>query len=174
MKRQRYLRRLRKLIKKYGSENVVYFDESGFSSNKGRLSGWAVKGKKLFCNVKGKREKRTNLLMAQRGKEWLAPLVFTGSCTAKTITTWIENFLLKELDKPSIIIMEGLPFGYNAPVHNKKAIRSLLKKYGHALLPLPPYSPDFNPIEQSFGAIKKRREGMPINSNVEDLIMSYS
>ena len=168
MERQKYLRRLRKLIKKYGSENVVYFDESGFVSHKGRLSGWAVKGKKLYTNVKGKREKRTNLLMAQRGKEWLAPLVFTGSCTAKTIMTWIEKFLLKELHKPSIIIMD------NAPVHNKKAIRSLLKKHGHTLLPLPPYSPDFNPIEQSFGAMKKRREGMPINSNVEDLIMSYS
>lgn len=167
MKRQKYLRRLRKLIKKYGSENIVYFDESGFVSHKGRLSGWAVKGKKLFCDVKGKREKRTNLLMAQRGKEWLAPLVFTGACTAKMVNMWIEKFLLKELQKPSIIIMD------NAPVHNKKAIRSLLKKHGHALLPLPPYSPDFNPIEQSFGAMKKRREGMPLDTTVEKLLMSY-
>ena len=54
---------------------------------------------------------------------------------------WLEKFLLKELEKPSIIIMD------NAPVHNKKAIRAFLKK---------------------------RREGMPVNSNIEDLIMSYS
>jgi hypothetical protein len=148
MERQKYLRRLRSLIKKYGSENIVYFDVSGFVSHKGRLSGWAKMGQKLYANVKGKREKRTNLLMAQRGKEWLAPLVFTGSCTGKTVNIWLEKFLLKELQKPSIIIMD------NAPVHNKKAIRSLLKKQGHALLPLPPYSPDFNPIEQSFGAMK--------------------
>jgi hypothetical protein len=168
MERQKYLRRLRSLIKKYGSQNVVYFDESGFVSHKGRLSGWAPKGKKLYANVKGKREKRTNLLMAQRGKEWLAPLVFTGSCTGKTVSTWLEKFLLKELENPSIIIMD------NAPVHNKKAIRSLLKKRGHALLPLPPYSPDFNPIEQSFGAMKKRREGMPITTTVEELVLSYS
>ena len=45
---------------------------------------------------------------------------------------------------------------------------------GHALLPLPPYSPDFNPIEQSFGAMKKRREGMPLDTTVEKLILSYS
>jgi hypothetical protein len=100
MKRQRYLRRLRKLIEKYGSENVVYFDESGFVSHKGRLSGWAVKGKKLYTDVKGQREKRTNLLMAQRKKEWLAPFVFTGSCTGKTVTEWIKEFLLKELKAP--------------------------------------------------------------------------
>jgi len=168
MKRQRFLRRLRKLIKKYGSENVVYFDESGFVSHTGRLSGWALKGRKLYADVKGKREKRTNLLMAQRGKDWLAPFVFTGSCTAKTVNAWLETFLLTELTRPSIVIMD------NAPVHNKKAIRSMLKKHGHALLPLPPYSPDFNPIEQSFGAMKKRREGMPTGTTVETLIMSYS
>ena len=168
MERQKYLRRLRELIKDYGSENVVYFDESGFASHKGRLSGWAVKGKKLYANVKGKREPRTNLLMAQRGKDWLAPLVFTGSCTSKTVIVWLEKFLLKELEKPSIIIMD------NAPVHNKKSIRALLEKHGHALLPLPPYSPDFNPIEQSFGAMKKRREGMPLDTTVEKLILSYS
>lgn len=167
MKRQLFLRRLRKLIKKYGSENVVYFDESGFVSHKGRLSGWAASGQKLYADVKGRREKRTNLLMAQRGKDWLAPFVFTGSCTAELVTKWVELILLQELKKPSIVIMD------NAPVHNKKAMRSMLKKHGHAMLPLPPYSPDFNPIEQSFGAMKKRREGMPIETTVEELVMSY-
>ncbi|MCK4945865.1 MAG: transposase [Alphaproteobacteria bacterium] len=49
----------------------------------------------------------------------------------------------------------------------------MLKKHGHAMLPLPPYSPDFNPIEQTFGAMKKRREGMPIETTVEELVMSY-
>lgn len=101
MKRQKFLHRLRKLIKKYGSENIVYFDESGFVSHKGRLSGWAPAGQKLYIDVKGKREKRTNLLMAQRGKEWLAPFVFTGSCTAKIVTAWLENFLLEELKNPA-------------------------------------------------------------------------
>jgi len=168
MKRQKYLQRLRTLIKKYGADNVVYFDESGFRANTGRLSGWTRKGQKLYCDVKGKREKKTNLLMAQRGKEWLAPFVFTGSCTAKLVIQWVSNMLLKELDKPSIIIMD------NAPVHNKKQLRSLLKKHGHALLPLPPYSPDFNPIEGSFGGMKKRREGMPVETTVEELILSYS
>jgi hypothetical protein len=168
MKRQKFLQRLRKLIKKYGSENIVYFDESGFVSHKGRLSGWAPMGQKLYADVNGKRKKRTNLLMAQRGKEWLAPFVFTGSCTAALVNEWMVKFLLKELGKPSIVIMD------NAPVHNKKTIRAMLKKHGHALLPLPPYSPDFNPIEQSFGAMKKRREGMPIETTVEDLVMSYS
>lgn len=125
-------------------------------------------GQKLYADVKGKREKRTNLLMAKRGKNWLAPFVFTGSCASKTVNTWLENFLIKELEKPSIVIMD------NAPVHNKKVIGDLLKKHGHVLLPLLLYSPDFNPIEQSFGAMKKRREAMPIGTTIEELVMSYS
>jgi transposase len=45
----------------------------------------------------------------------------------------------------------------NAPFHNKNHIRDLLENKGHTLLPLPKYSPDLNPIEQSFAILKKRR-----------------
>lgn len=168
MKRERYQKRLDALVKKYGADNVVYFDESGFKAHTGRLSGWAKRGKKLYADVKGKREKKTNLLMAQRDKEWLSPFVFTGSCTAKLVTQWVKDMLIQELKRPSIIIMD------NAPVHNKKQLRSLLKRHGHALLPLPPYSPDLNPIEGTFGGMKKKREGLHIETTVEDLVMSYS
>ena len=168
MKRQRFLRHLRALLPKYGSDNVVYFDESGFKAHTGRLDGWAARGQKIYGDVKGRREKRTNLLMAQRGKQWLAPLVFKGACTAKMVDAWIKHHLLKELKNPSIVIMD------NAPIHNKKIIRAVLKKHGHVMLPLPPYSPDFNPIEQSFGAMKKRRQSMPSDTTIEQLLMSYS
>ena len=53
MKRQIYLRNLRELIRKYGSDNVVYFDESGFKANTGRLDGWAKRGKKSMLMLRG-------------------------------------------------------------------------------------------------------------------------
>ena len=59
-----------------------------------------MKRQKLYADVKVKREKRTNLLMAQRGKNLLAPFVFTGSCTVKTVDAWIEKFLIRELKNP--------------------------------------------------------------------------
>lgn len=165
MERQKFLRDLRALIPKYGSENIVYFDETGFDPQTHRKHGWAVRGKKIYGDVVGKRQKRINLLMAQRGKAWLAPMLFKGSCEAVTVNTWIEKCLLKELDRPSIIIMD------NAPVHNKKKIRSLLEKQGHTLLPLPKYSPDFNPIEQTFGVLKKRWQFSPKNVPLDSLFM---
>ncbi|MEG3640410.1 transposase, partial [Magnetococcus sp. PR-3] len=47
----------------------------------------------------------------------------------------------------------------------------LLEAHGHKLLPLPPYSPDFNPIEQAFAVLKKRREFAQPPPSIEDLLM---
>ena len=92
-----------------------------------------------------------NLIMAPRKNEWLAPMLFTGSCHTGTVNQWIEKMLLPELTNPSVVIMD------NARFHNKQHINAILEKEGHIMLPLPKYSPDFNPIEQSFATIKKRR-----------------
>lgn len=167
MKRQKFLAKLRILIKQYGSENVVYFDESGFEKEVERSHGWALKGKKIYGDFTGKRYKRTNLLMAQRGKEWLAPMLFEGSCNANIVNVWLEKMLLKELDNPSIVIMD------NAAFHQKAHIRKSLEKHGHILLPLPPYSPDFNPIEQTFGILKRRRQFIGQN-DMDILFLSES
>jgi len=152
MKRASYLAQLRGFFKSHGKENIVYFDESGFEKHSYRPHGWAVRGKKIYGNVSGNNRKDVNLIMAQRGKEWLAPVLFKGSCTAALVNTWLKDFLLKELDEPSVIVMD------NARFHKKSEIRAILKKAGHVLLPLPTYSPDFNPIEQSFAILKKRRQ----------------
>jgi transposase len=95
---------------------------------------------------------RTNLIMAQHGKEWVAPMLFTGSCTHHTVTTWVKEVLLRELQPNSPIIMD------NAPFHNKVDIKAALQDKGHTMLPLPKYSPDFNPIEQTFAIIKRIRQ----------------
>ncbi len=152
MKRQVFLRELRRLIKQHGSDNVVYIDETGFRDHEAvRTNGWAERGQKIYCDIQGKRSTVTNLIMGIRGKEWLAPMVFKRSCIAQTVNAWLEQGLMKELHRPSIIVMD------NAPFHNKPAIRTIAHKYGHTVLFLPPYSPDLNPIEQVFATIKKRR-----------------
>lgn len=62
-----------------------------------------------------------------------------------------RNFPLKELKEPNIIVMN------NAAFHKKSDIKSIVEKAGHVLLPLSPYSPDSNPIEQSFAAKARAR-----------------
>ena len=103
--------------------------------------------------------------MAQRGKEWLAPILFEGMCEAVTVVWWIKEHLLKALTKPSVIVMD------NAPIHPKGKIRKLLEQHGHTLLCLPKYSPDLNPIEQSFAVLKKLWITADRNTKIDNLIM---
>lgn len=161
-----YLRALRSHIQKHGAKNIIYFDESGFTAHVYRPHGWAKRGTKVFGNISGNNYARTNLIMAQRGKEWLAPMLFEGGCCKDVVHTWMEKMLLPELNEPSLIIMD------NARFHDKKALATLLKEKGHSLMPLPPYSPDFNPIEQSFAIIKKRR--IFNNQSLETILMGNS
>ncbi|MBF0284506.1 MAG: transposase [Magnetococcales bacterium] len=55
----------------------------------------------------------------------------------------------------------------NARFHTKENIGSLLEKHGHTLLPPPPYSPDFNPFEQTFAILEKRRPSPPATHSFE-------
>jgi hypothetical protein len=58
---------LRRCIQKYGKENIVCFDESGFENETIRLNGWASRGKRVKGDVSGAgKRRRTNLIMAQR------------------------------------------------------------------------------------------------------------
>ncbi|MCB9982301.1 MAG: helix-turn-helix domain-containing protein [Rhodospirillales bacterium] len=69
MKRAAYLCRLRKLLCAYGSDNIIYFDESGFEEDVRRDAGWAERGIKIYGDVRGGKNTRTNLIMAQRRKK---------------------------------------------------------------------------------------------------------
>ncbi|MDR9900618.1 IS630 family transposase [Aetokthonos hydrillicola Thurmond2011] len=159
------MRTLREWIAKHTSRNVVYFDETGFKAEAIRLQGWAVRGRKIFGDVRGNNRKVLNLIMAQRGKQWIAPMLFEKSCTHQTVNAWVEQVLLPELHEPSLIVMD------NAPFHSKKHIRTLLENKGHTLLPLPTYSPDLNPIEQSFAILKKRR--LSSGLSIQQILSNY-
>lgn len=153
---------------KVGKQNLVYMDESGFAHTAFNPHARAPRGVKVMANKPGNLKKgRTNLIMAQRGQEWLAPVLFTGSCDAKVVEEWLERHLFAELEWPSILVLD------NAPFHRKSVIHGLAQKYGHQALFLPPYSPDFNPIEQSFGLLKRRRLYNPHLSLDELVIGKY-
>lgn len=173
MKRKEFLEKLAAEHRMFGFKNLIYIDETGFDAHCTRDTGWVQKGQKILGLVTGKRKRRTNLIMAQRHaakgsrKEWLAPMLFEGSCTAALVETWIEQCLMTELHEPTIIVMD------NASFHNHKRIQEIVAKDYHYVIPLPPYSPDFNPIENSFGGMKRRRQSLPQDTSIDQLIMSY-
>jgi putative transposase len=163
-----YLRDLRQAVKERGSSNIVYVDESGFESQSYRPCGWAPIGSKVHGERSGNSRPRTNLIAAHRGQEFIAPMTFIGAAHTELVNAWFEKMLIKELRPNSTIIWD------NAKFHSKKRLPALAQRYGHFVLFLPPYSPDFNPIEQDFATIKKHRQFVHQDTTLDDIIKQYN
>ena len=162
-----YLRSLRHIVEDRGSERLVYLDESGFERTSHRTHGWGLRGKKVYGECSGRKHPRTSLISAKRGKKLLAPILFEGNTDSSLFNYWLENHLFKELSPDSTIIMD------NAAFHKTSLTRQLIKEAGHTLLFLPPYSPDFNPIEQDFAIIKRRRRFLPNDTSIDHVLKHY-
>ena len=74
----------------------------------------------------------------------LAPHTYSGTMKAAVFEDWFEEELLKKLPKDHVIIMD------NAAFHKKKVLYQISKKYSQELIFLPPYSPEYNPIEHTW------------------------
>lgn len=70
---------------------------------------------------------------------------------------WVKEVLIPELPKDSVIVMD------NATFHKREDTQALLKRHGHQILWLPPYSPDLNPIEKMWAWVKKKRQDWRID-----------
>ena len=80
---------------------------------------------------------------------------------------WFSNQLLPSLDKGSVIVMD------NASFHSKKKLFSAAQNAGCKLLLLPPYSPEFNPIEKFWAWLKRfLRKILPLASSFDDALFT--
>ncbi len=69
-------------------------------------------------------------------------MTYKETMTSDFFEAWFKTFLLPTLDRPSVIIMD------NARFHRMSKLKELCKEQGHRLLPLPPYSPEYNPLRK--------------------------
>lgn len=83
------------------------------------------------------------------GSQVIAPLLYKGTMTAELFTTWYQEQLLPLLSQPHLIVMD------NASFHPKKQLDEISLAQGHYFLPLPPYSPELNPIEHFWATLKR-------------------
>ncbi len=78
----------------------------------------------------------------------VAPMVLDGPINRDAFTAYVEQVLVPELRPDDIVIMDNLSS------HKAPAIREAIEAVGAELRFLPPYSPDFNPIEKAFSKMK--------------------
>lgn len=77
-----------------------------------------------------------------------APMVLDGAMDGEMFTAYAETILAPTLNEGDIVILDNLP------AHKVSGARAAIEARGASMLFLPPYSPDFNPIEQAFSKIK--------------------
>ena len=116
-----------------------------------RTHGYSLKGQRCYGIRDWHAKGRTNAIGALIGKALLTIGLFNANINADIFTAWIAQDLLPKLPPKSVLVMD------NAAFHKRQDTQEIIKKAGHTLLYLPPYSPDLNPIEQKWAQAKAIR-----------------
>lgn len=125
----------------------------------------------MYGEISGKRFGRQSVISALRGKKFLAPMCFEGTCDTALFNVWLKQELIPSLTAGQVLILD------NASFHKSEETRKLVESHGCEVLFLPPYSPDLNPIEKYWANMKtKLRELLPtvatLSAALDSVILS--
>lgn len=129
-------------------ENLVFLDETWAKTNMTRTRGRAPRGTRLVEYVPQGHWKTTTFLAALRVEGLTAPLVVDGAINGEIFLAYVQQHLVPTLKPGDIVIMDNLSS------HKVAGVQEALEAAGARVIYLPPYSPDFNPIEQVFAKLK--------------------
>ena len=129
-------------------ERLVFIDETGASTKMARLRGRAPRGKRCRAQVPHGHWKTTTFTGALRLSGMTAPMVLDGPMNGPAFLAYVEQILVPTLRPGDIVVVDNLP------AHKSGGVRAAIERAGATLLYLPPYSPDFNPIEKAFAKLK--------------------
>jgi transposase len=137
------------MVGKLDSQSWVFVDEMGTHTSLAPLYGYSPRGQRSFFKVPRNRGTNTTLL-ASMGSEGMGPsMAVEGSTTKEVFEAYTEHFLAPTLEQGQVVVMDNLS------AHKGQRVRKLIEDRGCQLLYLPPYSPDFNPIEEAFSKVKR-------------------
>ena len=129
-------------------ERLVFIDETWASTNMARPFGRVPRGERLRAGVPHGHWKTTTFVAGLRTTGLVAPFVLDGPVNRNAFETYVEKVLAPELRPGDIVVMDNLAS------HKGPRVRILIEAARATLLYLPPYSPDFNPIENAFAKLK--------------------
>jgi transposase len=144
-------RRKRRLFRKkfagVDPERLIFVDETGANTAMTRTHGRAPKGERVPGAVPGFWTSLT-LICGLRLSGVTAPLVFQGSTDTAAFETYVEQALVPQLHPGDVVIWDNLK------PHKVKSVLEAIEGAGARLIPLPPSSPDYSPIEEMFSKVK--------------------
>jgi transposase len=113
-----------------------------------RLYGRSKRGQRCRAAIPHGHWMTTTFTAALRRTALTAPMTLDGPMNAAAFRAYVEQVLAPTLDPGDIVVMDNLP------AHKGAVVRTLIEARGASLLLLPPYSPDFNPIENAYAKFK--------------------
>ena len=140
-------------IRQFVAEDLVFLDESIFNEKTGwRYHGYAPTGTVPEINADINRGKTWSICAAMTLDGYLPCTVLKeGYFNTGDFLVWLQEKLLPEVNRlwfPMVIVMDNLS------IHAKEEVRQIIEEAGHVVRYLPPYSPDYNPIEVTFSVLK--------------------
>ena len=145
---QKKRRSFRRKVKQIEPQWLVFLDETGVTTAMTSTYAWAPRGERAYASAPGAWESVT--VIAALGLDGVrAPLMFPGSMNAITFQSYIEQVLVPALHEGDVVVFDNLS------AHLGPAVAKVIEGAGASVLPLPPYSPDYTPIENMFSKVKE-------------------
>jgi transposase len=131
-------------------EKLVFIDETGATTKMARLHGRAPRGQRLRMGLPHGHWKTTTFIGGLRLTGMTAPMVLDGPMTGAWFAAYAQQVLAPTLKPGDIVILDNLA------AHRNPDAKAAIEAAGATLMFLPPYSPDFNPIENAFAKLKSQ------------------
>jgi transposase len=136
-------------LKDIDPKRLIFIDESGAKTNMTRTRGRAPRGQRVIERVPHGHWQTTTMIAAIRTSGPCAPAVVNGATDADVFRTYIQHVLVPELRPGDVVVLDNLQ------AHKAAGVAQLITSVGATLVYLPPYSPDFNPIENMWSKVKQ-------------------
>jgi transposase len=148
------------------ASRLVFVDEMGSNTSLHELYAYSPKGERAYCSVARNRGKNTTLLSSMSLSGIGASMVVEGGVDGAVFEGYLRRMLVPTLGEGDVVVMDNLS------VHKSERVREVIEGAGAELVYLPPYSPDFNPIEEAFSKIKNliRKAGARVREALVEAI----
>jgi transposase len=130
-------------------QDLVFVDETGSHLGYTPRYAWALRGQRAYATAPVNRGENKTIVAALT-LDGVGPcLRFDGAMTTARFAGYVRHLLAPTLRPGQVVVADNLR------AHHSSAVRAAIEARGARFLPLPAYSPDFNPIEEAFSKVKQ-------------------
>jgi transposase len=130
-------------------EDLVFLDETGSHLGYTPTHAWAPRGLRAYATAPANRGENKTVVAALTLDGVGPRLRFDGAMTTARFVGYVRHLLAPALRPGQVVVADNLR------AHHSPAVRAAIEARGARFLPLPAYSPDFNPIEEAFSKLKQ-------------------